>query len=146
MMPGYANAYALGPSLLYPADPFWAGFLGRVGPVHEFDTVEAFDVAAVMGAMSGASVFLMRHLADWYVGRGLDPALARRLVAEVLRGNAEVLLRSDEGLDAITAGVTTKGGITEQLVGILRDRGALSAWDEAMDGVFARMVGRKDQS
>jgi pyrroline-5-carboxylate reductase len=49
-------------------------------------------------------------------------------------------------LDAITAGVTTKGGITEQLVGILRDRGALSAWDEAMDGVFARMVGRKDQS
>jgi hypothetical protein len=28
------------------------------------------------------------------------------------------------------------------LVGILRDRGALSAWDEAMDGVFARMVGR----
>jgi pyrroline-5-carboxylate reductase len=146
MMPGYANAYALGPSLLYPADPFWAGFLGQVGPVHEFDTFEAFDVAAVMGAMSGASVFLMRHLADWYVGRGLDPDLARRLVAEVLRGNAEVLLRSDEGLDAITAGVTTKGGITEQLVGILRDRGALSAWDEAMDGVFARMVGRKDQS
>ncbi len=146
MMPGYANAYAMGPSLLYPADPFWAGFLGHVGPVHEFDTVEAFDVAAVMGAMSGASVFLMRHLADWFVGRGLDPALARRLVAEVLRGNAEVLLRSDEGLDAITAGVTTKGGITEQLVGILRDQGALSAWDEAMDGVFARMVGRKDQS
>ncbi len=142
MMPGYANAYAMGPSLLYPADPFWAEFLGHVGPVHEFDTVEAFEVAAVMGAMSGASVFLMRHLADWFVGRGLEPDLARRLVAEVLRGNAEVLLRSDEGLDAITAGVTTKGGITEQLVGILRDRGALSAWDEAMDGVFARMVGR----
>ena len=142
MMPGYANAYAMGPSLLYPADPFWAGFLGRVGPVHEFDTVEAFDVAAVMGAMSGASVFLMRHLADWFVGRGLEPDLARRLVAEVLRGNAEVLLRSDEGLDVITAGVTTPGGITEQLVGILRDRGAISAWDEAMDGVFARMVGR----
>lgn len=146
MMPGYANAYAMGPSLLYPADPFWAGFLGRVGPVHEFDTVEAFDVAAVMGAMSGASVFLMRHLADWFVGRGLEPDLARRLVAEVLRGNAEVLLRSDEGLDVITAGVTTPGGITEQLVGILRDRGAISAWDEAMDGVFARMVGRKEQS
>ena len=64
------------------------------------------------------------------------------VIVRGLRGNAEVLLRSDEGLDAITAGVTTKGGITEQLVGILRDRGALSAWDEAMDGVFARMVGR----
>ena len=144
MMPGYANAYALGPSLLYPADPLWAGFLGRVGPVHEFATVEAYEVAAVMGAMSGASVFLMRHLAGWFAGRGLEPALARRLVAEVLRGNAEVLLRSDEDLDAITAGVATPGGITEQLVGVLRDRGALEAWDQAMDGVFARMVGRPD--
>ena len=73
---------------------------------------------------------------------GLLRANLLRYPLVTLRGNAEVLLRSDEGLDAITAGVTTKGGITEQLVGILRDRGALSAWDEAMDGVFARMVGR----
>jgi pyrroline-5-carboxylate reductase len=55
-----------------------------------------------------------------------------------------VLLRSDEDLDAITAGVTTPGGITEQLVGVLHDRGALVAWDAAMDGVLARMVGRPD--
>lgn len=144
MMPGYANAYAMGPSLLYPADPLWAGFLGRVGPVHEFETAEAFEVAAVMGAMSGASVFLMRHLAGWFAGRGLDPALARRLVAQVMRGNAEVLLRSEEDLDAICAGVTTPGGITEQLVGTLHDRGAWQAWDAAMDGVLARMVGRAD--
>jgi pyrroline-5-carboxylate reductase len=144
MMPGYANAYGMGPSLLYPADPFWAGFLGHVGPVHEFDTAEGFEVAAVMGAMSGATVFLMRHLAGWFAGRGLDPALARQLVAEVLRGNAEVLLRSQEDLDAITAGVTTPGGITEQLVAVLRDRGALGAWDEAMDAVLARMGLRPD--
>lgn len=142
MMPGYANAYALGPSLLYPADGLWAGFLGRVGPVHEFDLREEFEVAAVMGAMSGASVFLMRHLVEWYEGHGLEAGLARRLVAQVLRGNAEVLLRSDEGLDAIVAGVATPGGITEQLVSVLRDRGALEAWDQAMDGVLQRMTGR----
>ena len=142
MMPGYANAYGLGPSLLYPADPFWAGFLGRVGPVHGFDKGEAFEVAAVMGAMSGASMFLMRHLARWYEAHGLDELLARQLVAETLRGNAEVLLRSEEDLDAITAGVTTRGGITEQLVGVLNARGALEAWDAAMDGVVARMTKR----
>jgi pyrroline-5-carboxylate reductase len=144
MMPGYANAYAMGPSLLYPADPLWAGFLARVGPVHAFETAEGFEVAAVMGAMSGASVFLMRHLAGWFAARGLDPALARQLVAQVMRGNAEVLLRSDEDLDAICAGVTTPGGITEQLVATLHDRGAWQAWDAAMDGVLARMVGRPE--
>lgn len=139
MMPGYANAYALGPSLLYPADGFWAGFLGRVGPVHEFDDAAAFEVAAVFGAMSGASVFLMRHLAEWYQSRGLEAGLARQLVAETFRGNAEVLLRSEEGLDAITKGVTTPGGITEQLVAVLRERGAMEAWDRAMDGVLQRI-------
>ncbi len=142
MMPGYANAYGIGPSLLYPADGFWAGFLGRVGPVHEFDEADAFEVAAVFGAMSGATVFLMRHLAQWYQAHGLQAGLARRLVAETFRGNAEVLLRTEEGLDAIAKGVTTPGGITEQLVSVLRDRGAWDAWDEAMDGVLKRMTQR----
>ncbi len=142
MMPGYANAYGIGPSLLYPPDRFWAGFLGRVGPVHEFDEADAFEVAAVFGAMSGATVFLMRHLAQWYQAQGLEAGLARRLVAETFRGNAEVLLRSEEGLDAIAKGVTTPGGITEQLVSVLRDRGAWDAWDEAMDGVLKRMTQR----
>ena len=142
MMPGYANAYGVGPSLLYTADPFWAAFLGRVGPVHQFDDAGGFEVAAVMGAMSGASFFLMRHLAEWYQSRGLEAGLARQLVAETFRGNAEVLLRSEEGLDAIAKGVTTPGGITEQLVAVLRERGAMSAWDEAMGGVLRRMTGR----
>ena len=142
MMPGYANAYGVGPSLLYPPDPFWAGFLGRVGPVHQIDDARAYDVAQVFGAMSGASMFLMRHLAEWYQAQGLEAGLARRLVAETLRGNAEVLLQSGESLDLIAAGVTTPGGITEQMVGALRDKGALAAWDAALDAVLKRMTGR----
>lgn len=142
MMPGHANAYGLGPSILYPADGFWSGFLGRVGPVHGFDGAEGFEVAAVFGAMSGATVMLMRHLAGWFAARGLEPGLARQLVAETLRGNAEVLLRAPEGLDDIVRGVATPGGITEQLVGVLEADGGLAAWDKGMDGVLRRMTGR----
>ena len=82
MMPGFANAFRAGPSLLYPPDPAWHQFLSCLGPVHDFETVEPFETAAVFGAMSGASVFLMRHLANWYVTQGLPPETARRLVAE----------------------------------------------------------------
>ena len=144
MMPGYANAYAAGPSLLYPADPDWHAFLSALGPVHPFDAAEPFETAAVFGAMSGATVFLIRHLADWYVRHGLPPDTARRLVAETLRGNAEVYLQSPEAMAEITAGVTTPGGITEQLVAHLHATGALRAWDDAMDAVLVRMSpGRK---
>lgn len=139
MMPGYANAFSAGPSLLFPPDPDWQAFLRLLGPVHEFDRAEAFEIAAVFGAMSGASVFLMRQLVQWYAAQGLPEKTARRLVAETFRGNAEVLLQSDEPLDAIAKGVTTPGGITEQLVAHLQGKGALAAWDQALDAVYARM-------
>lgn len=140
MMPGFANAFSVGPSLLYPDDADWGAFLARLGPVHRFETVQAFETAAVFGAMSGASFYLLRQLMRWYVAQGLEEGVARALVAETFRGNAEVFLRADAGLDAIADGVTTKGGITAQLVGVLEDAGALAAWDQGMDAVLARMV------
>ena len=140
MMPGHANAFGAGPSLLFPPDPAWQAFLSHLGPVHPLTDAAAFDIAAVFGAMSGASIFLMRQLANWYAAQGLDQDSARRLVAETFRGNAEVLLQADAPLDAIARGVTTPGGITEALVAVLNDRGALAAWDAAMDKVFARMT------
>jgi pyrroline-5-carboxylate reductase len=82
----------------------------------------------------------MRHLAAWYEAEGLDPATARRLVAETLRGNAEVLLQSNEPLDAICKGVTTPGGITEQLLSDLGQDGALDSWHRAMTRVLHRMA------
>ncbi len=140
MMPGFANAFSAGPSLIHPGDAEWEAFLALLGPVHRFADVQAYETAAVFGAMSGASIFLMRHLVRWYERQGLDAGVARALVAETFRGNAEVLLQAEAGLDEIAVGVTTKGGITEQLVGVLDQRGALAAWDEAMDGVLSRMV------
>ena len=139
MMPGFANAFRAGPSLLFPPDPAWQHFLSHLGPVHEFDAPEPFETAAVFGAMSGASMFLMRQLADWYSAHGLPPKTAQRLVAETFRGNAEVLLQASEPLEDIVRGVTTPGGITEALVSTLRAQNALEAWEDAMDKVLARM-------
>lgn len=140
MMPGYANAFSAGPTFLYPANPVWAGFFAACGPVHEMPDARSFETAAVFGAMSGASVFLMRHLAAWYEAEGLEPAIARRLVAETLRGNAEVLLQAQEPLEAICKGVTTPGGITEQLLSDLNGEGALQAWHRGMTRILHRMA------
>lgn len=141
MMPGYANQYGVGPSILYPPDPMWSDFLSRLGPVHQMKSQEEFDLAAVFGAMSGASFVFLQTLADWFSARGLDPDLSRRLVAETLRGNAEVLLQSQSTLEDVVKGVATPGGITEQLVAGLDGKGALQAWQDGMDAVFKRMRG-----
>lgn len=141
MMPGFANALRAGPSVICPPDADWQAFLGHLGPVLPFADEAQFTVAAVMGALSGASIHWMRELALWFQAQGLLPETARSLVASLLRGNAEVLLQAPEGLDAIAAGVTTPGGITEALVAGLNDAGALEAWTKGLDRIRSRLGG-----
>lgn len=139
MMPGFANAFSAGPTLIHPPHTDWAAFFTACGPVYEITGDRDFETAAVFGAMSGASLFFLRHLIDWYHDQGLDPATARRLVAETFRGNAEVILQSGASLDAICQGVATKGGITEQLTGDLNRAGAFAAWSDGMTAILHRM-------
>jgi len=141
MMPGYANALGLGPSIICPGDPFWQDFLAATGPVHVLEDPRLFCAAASFGAFSGASVAFMAHVTGWFVAQGMAPEMARQLVAGTVRGNAEVLLREPAALEDIAKGVTTTGGITLQLVDHLVARGALDAWDEGLDAISARLGG-----
>jgi pyrroline-5-carboxylate reductase len=142
MMPGYANAYRMGPSILFPADGFWQEFLAQVGPVHVMKSEAEFTAAAAFGAFSGATVRWMAHVADWFAAQGLDPDTALKLVAGTLRGNAEVLLRERRPIGDIAKGVTTPGGITLQLIDHLGGKGALQAWHSGLDEIRQRIAGR----
>lgn len=141
MMPGYANAFGVGPSILCPDDGFWRAFLSQVGPVHSFPDEKIFTAAAAFGAFSGATFGWMIHLIDWFEDQGLAPETARALVAGTVRGNAEVLLQENRPLAEIARMVATPGGITEMLLATLSDHGALAAWDEGLDRVLARIGG-----
>lgn len=141
MMPGYANALGVGPSILHPDDGFWRSFLAATGPVHAFADEASFTTAATFGALSGASFAWMAQAIAWYEAQGLTPATARTLVAATLRGNAEVLLQESRSLPEIAREVITPGGISELLVATLTDRKALTAWDEALTRVLIRIRG-----
>ncbi len=141
MMPGYANALRVGPSILYPGAPFWQDFLAQVGPVHVLETEDQFIAAASFGALSGASFAWMATAIDWFTAQGLPPDLARSLVAATLRGNAEVLLHEGRSMDGIRASVATPGGITELLLDRLGETEGLQAWARGLDAVAQRLKG-----
>lgn len=139
MMPGYANAYGVGPSILCPEDGFWRDFLSKTGPVIAFEDEAQFTIAATFGGFSGATFGWMAHVIGWFEGQGLPPETARTLIAATLRGNAEVLLQEARPLEDIARSVVTKGGISETVLATLSERGALSAWDEGLDRVLNRI-------
>lgn len=141
MMPGYANAFGVGPSILCPDDGFWRPFLATTGPVIAFDEEAQFPVAATFGGFSGATFGWMAHVIGWFEAQGLPPDTARMLVAATLRGNAEVLMREDRPLDDIARSVVTKGGISEMVLKSLSTGDGLAAWDEGLGAVLRRIRG-----
>jgi pyrroline-5-carboxylate reductase len=141
MMPGYANAYRVGPSILYPDDGFWQDFLSKVGPVFTFPDEAQFTTAACFGAFSGASIGWMAHVIGWFESQGVAPDTARALVAATLRGNAEVLLHEGRHLDDITRSVVTPGGISEMVLKSLFKSDGMTAWDDGLAAVLRRIKG-----
>jgi pyrroline-5-carboxylate reductase len=139
MMPGLANAFNAGPSAMYPENAAVRSLLERLGPVHVYHDEHGYTIASVMGAFSGMTVLMMRDAMDWFASRGLEPADARRLVAEVLRGNSAMLLETPLAMSDVARGVVTPGGITEEGRKILDSGGS---WSEALDAVLARVSAR----
>lgn len=141
MLPGYANAFRVGPSILCPEDGFWHEVLAGLGPVFPFADEAEFTTAAAFGAFSGASFGWMAHVIGWFQAQGLPPDTARALVAATLRGNAEVLLQEDRPLDDIARNVVTKGGISEMVLKSLFAGDGMTAWDNGLDAVLRRIRG-----
>lgn len=143
MMPGYANASNKGPSLLFPKNPEWHEFLSFLGPVFDCKTEKEFNVAAVIGAVSGASFVLFETLSKWFIDNNLSSQFSQNLLLETLKGNIEIALESDETLSEIISKVATPGGITESLVNQLNQKEALSSWSMSMDNILASNTSKK---
>ncbi|MFN0192013.1 MAG: NAD(P)-binding domain-containing protein [Aestuariivirga sp.] len=136
LMPGMANVFNVGPSVMFPENKVAMDFLAWLGPIHSYSTERQFTAASVMGAFSGMSVLMMRDAINWFEAQGLNQNDARRLVAETLEGNSHTLLESCLSMDDIARGVVTPGGITE-LGRKTLDAGG--SWADALDAVFQRV-------
>jgi pyrroline-5-carboxylate reductase len=136
MMPGLANAFNAGPSVLYPDNAAARALLEKLGKVHVFESEAIFMAASVMGAFSGMTTLMMRDAMEWFERHGLCKSEARQLVAEILKGNAISLLESPLPIEELARGFVTPGGITEQGRKII-DRGG--SWNEALDAVLHRL-------
>lgn len=139
MMPGLANAHNVGPSALYPDNAPARAMLEWLGPVHVYADQKTYLAASVLGAFSGMTTLMLRDAMDWFAANGLEASDARRLVAEILKGNATMLLQTPLGMDEVARGVVTPGGITEQGRRILDAGGS---WSAALDSILQRVSTR----
>ena len=128
------------PTLLYPDHDRARTLLELVGDVHRLESEEAFIRASVISAFYGWVVALLDETARWTAEGGVPREVARGIVLETVRGAAGLgLAQPEQELSVLLEALATPGGMTRHGLAIVRDRGGLSAWIEALDAVYARL-------
>jgi pyrroline-5-carboxylate reductase len=110
--------------------------LGRMVEIAEED----FDAAtAVMGCSPAYFALVAEAIAEAGARDGLDPGLARELVADTALGTAELLRRRDPA--EVRKAVASPGGATEAGLQALDREGAREAFAAAVEASLERMRG-----
>lgn len=110
--------------------------LGRMVEIAEED----FDAAtAVMGCSPAYFALVAEAIAEAGARDGLDPDLARELVADTALGTAELLRRRDPA--EVRKAVASPGGATEAGLQALDREGAREAFAAAVEASLERMRG-----
>lgn len=93
----------------------------------------AFDVAAAISGSGPAFIFLiMEALADGGVLCGLNRDIALKLLANTVKGSAELFLKTEKSLELLKANICSPGGTTIAGVRELEKAGVRSALIEAI--------------
>jgi pyrroline-5-carboxylate reductase len=141
-MPISCVAINSSPTLLCPDHPQARALFALLGQVHILPDEAHFTAASAISAFYGWVYALLDEAVEWTVQSGVPPQTARSLVLETVGGAVGMALdQPDQSLDGMLDTLATPGGITEHGLSILRGRGALTAWTEALDAVLDRLEG-----
>lgn len=102
------------------------------GVVKEIPESQMDAVIAVSGSSPAYLYRLAQITCDYAEKRGIDHQTALELFCQTMKGSAEMLLKTGKSPQELIDMVTSKGGTTFRLLGVLDDRG----FDEIMFDAF----------
>lgn len=129
-----------GPTPIYPPDQVTAGIFNRIGTAIEATSADQFSAFCASTATMAPYFTFAEEIAAWLTRHGVPAADARRYVGTVFQGLGNIAATTQEhSLAALAAEFATRGGINEQVVAHLKERGAFDALSEGLDAVLQRM-------
>jgi pyrroline-5-carboxylate reductase len=129
-----------GPTPIYPPDPLAAALFNRLGTVIEAKSAEQFSAFSAATATMAPYFAFAGEIAEWLARHDVPAGDARRYVATVFQGLANIAVNMPEhGYAELAAEFATRGGINEQAAKHLRDTRALASLSAALDAVLKRI-------
>ena len=137
-MPMVANL--CGPTAIYPPDPMAAEIFNRLGTAVAVESADQFSAFSTATATIASYFAFAGEITEWLARHDVPRDAARRYVATVFQGLANLAVSQPQHSFTTLAGeFATGGGINEQVVAHLKNTGALAAVSDALDAVLQRM-------
>lgn len=111
------------------------------GLVREIDEAQMNAVIAVSGSSPAYLYLLAKLTCDYAQRQGIDHRTALELFSQTLTGSAAMLLESDKDPQALIDMVTSKGGTTFALLGVLKEHD----FDDTMTAAFEACERRAEE-
>jgi pyrroline-5-carboxylate reductase len=129
-----------GPTPIYPPDPVAAAIFNRLGTVIEAKSADQFSAFSATTATMSPYYAFAAEIAGWLARHDVPAGDARRYVATVFQGLANIAVNMPErSFTALAGEFATRGGINEQAVAHLKETGALTSLSDALDAVLKRI-------
>jgi len=137
-LPSVANRR--GPTAIYPPDGMVAGLFATLGNAFEVDGEDEFDALCAATATIASYFAFADSITSWLVGQGVPRDTAGDYIAQMFWGLGNTAVDAPErSFQSLAGDHATRGGINEQVLTHLVERGVFETISEGLDAVMHRI-------
>ncbi|MDX8448472.1 pyrroline-5-carboxylate reductase [Mesorhizobium captivum] len=131
-----------GATIVCPSDRETAAFFSRLGKVIEVEDQNEFDVLTVVTATYASYFKYLDTIHGWVRGEGVSGDKARDYITSIFKALANAPdTTPDADFMHLSQDYATRGGINEQVLRELTERGLFDAFAESLGRVHRRIAG-----
>jgi len=131
-----------GATIVCPPDRRVAEFFGRLGKVIEVEDPGEFDVLSVVTATYASYFKYLDTIHSWVRSQGVETGKARDYITSIFKALANAPDTAPEAdFLHLSQDYATRGGINEQVLRELTERGMFDAFAESLGRVHRRVAG-----
>jgi len=135
-----STAKRLGPTAIYPPDWLVENFFATLGTVFAVETEDEFNAMCAATATIASYFAFNDTVACWLAQNSIPESKARDYVARMVFGlTTGAVDASERSFQSLASQHATAGGINEQFLKHLADRGVLRSVSEGLDSVMRRI-------
>ncbi len=128
-----STARRLSPTAICPADPAALDLFAELGSVFPVETEKDFDAICATTATIASYFAFVEGIASWLAQQGIPESKARDYIARLFFGLTTTTIEAPErSFQSFAANHATAGGINEQFLKLLVERGLLTSVSEAL--------------